>query len=167
MRALVIMVVLILTLTLSGCAFFTADITGAEAARTEAEELEATIARAQASLGAFTDSLAAPLESQLYFAVLARFALPDEAGHEDLWVENVSYDGEAFTGTLASAPTLWDGAALGETVTTPAADVLDWMIVEETRIVGAYTVRLQRERMTLRERIDFSRQLGLPIVDPE
>lgn len=98
--------------------------------------------------------------------MLARFALADEAGHEGLWVENVSYDGEAFTGTLASEPMLWDGATLGETVTAPAADVLDWMIVEETRIVGAYTLRLQRERMTLRERVDFSRQLGLPIVDP-
>ncbi len=158
---------LALPVMLTGCAFFTADITGVEAARIEEEEMNDAIARAQATLEHFTTCLEDPDETQIYFAVRARFDVEELGGFEDLWIEEVSWDGEQFTGALAGEPQFWEGAVLGDSVTAPNDAVIDWMIVEETRIVGAYTVRVERDRLPLLERIDFSRQLGLPIVDPE
>jgi len=155
------------TCLLASCAYFDAIQGDPNATPTEDQELNAAIQKARATLDIFTASLAAPLATQLYFSVQVRFSVDDQGGYEDLWLENLTYDGQSFTGALGNDPTYLEGFKLGDEVTAPAEDVIDWMIVEEGRIVGGFVVRVLRDRMSLSERLQFNRQLSnLPIVDP-
>ena len=152
---------------LASCAYFTADLTDPDATPTEDLALNAAIQKARDTLDIFTTSLAAPETDQLYFAVDARFATDDQGGYEDLWVENLAYDGQYFTGTLGNEPTYLEDLALGDQVTVSANDVIDWMIVEQGRIVGGFVIRVLRDRMLLSERLELERDLSnLPIEDP-
>jgi uncharacterized protein YegJ (DUF2314 family) len=166
MRATKSLFLALICCLLVGCAYYTADLGDLNATPTADQEMISAIQKAHDTLGIFTASLATPAEDQLYFSVRVRFSVDEQGGYEDLWLENLTYDGQSFTGTLGNDPAYLEGLELGDQVTAPAENVIDWMIVEEGRIVGGFVIRVLRERMTLSERLKLSRDLSLPIEDP-
>ena len=52
--------------------------------------------------------------------------------------------------------------SFGEVIVIPTEDIVDWMIVEDGKLIGGYTIRLAYERMSpeekerFRDAIDYS-----------
>lgn len=126
-------------------------------------ELDAAIQQARDTLNIFVDTIATPHPNRTYAAVKVRFFPPEELP-QDLWVENVTVTNRVFHGEVGDdIPGLRLEA--GEMIKIKENDILDWMIVEDGKLVGGYTIRLAYERMTPEEKEFFLKTLDYSIED--
>lgn len=131
-------------------------------------EMTQAINRAQQKLDLFIAFLKVPMPGQIYFSVKARFDHPN--GGEHMWLENITFDfeKEEFTGVLANEPIYVKNLKKGDVVHVSRRLISDWMIVEKSsegyRLLGGYTLRVLRDRMSPEERANFDRRMGL-IID--
>jgi uncharacterized protein YegJ (DUF2314 family) len=128
--------------------------------------MNAAIEKAQATLDQFLTALASPKPSQTYFSVKARFPYPNGSGgtsYEHIWLDNVSYTDGQFSGLIGNEPVEVTSLHLAQKVTVPKADITDWFIIDNNHMLGGYTVRVLRDRMTNDERQKFDQEWGVVI----
>lgn len=126
-------------------------------------ELDAAIQQARDSLDSFITKIAASHSNRTFVAVKVRFRPPDEAS-QDIWVDNVTYSDGGFRGDVGDdIPGLKLEA--GEPVRIEAEEIVDWMIVEDGKLIGGYTIRLAVRRMSPEERERFLETLDYSIED--
>lgn len=71
---------------------------------------------------------------------------------EHMWVQDVEYDGKMITGTLVDTPVHVQSVKSGQEVSFPLTRLSDWLYVEDGKAVGAFTVKVLRKRMSVKER---------------
>jgi uncharacterized protein YegJ (DUF2314 family) len=126
-------------------------------------DLESAIGQARDTLDTFIERLAVPGVDRTFVAVKVRFYPPDELS-QDIWVDNVTYTDGVFRGDMGDdIPSLKLEA--GERITVNEEDIIDWMIVEEGKLIGGYTIRLAVQRMSPAERERFLETLDYSIED--
>lgn len=121
-------------------------------------EMEQAITRARSELPAFIETLQKPGELQVNFSIKAKFTEGDE--DEMLWITPTGYDNNTFHGTVETEPLYLKNIQAGQSVEVPAENVADWMYVEEGRLIGGYTIRVTRSRLSGQELEDFDRAWG-------
>jgi uncharacterized protein YegJ (DUF2314 family) len=132
-------------------------ISGADA------ELDAAIEQARASLDDFLAKITTPHPDRTFVAVKVRFAPPGES-EQDIWVDQVTYTGGVLRGSMGDdIPSLRLEA--GEMIRVAEEDIVDWMIVEDGKLIGGYTIRLAVQRMSPEEREQFLETLDYTIDD--
>lgn len=125
--------------------------------------LDAAIAQARGSLDTFIERMATPHADRTFVAVKVRFFPPDSAP-QDIWVDEVTYANGDFRGNIGDdLPSLKLEA--GEKITIKEEDILDWMIVENGKLIGGYTIRLAVKRMSPEDRERFLETLDYSIED--
>lgn len=122
-------------------------IVGVEA---EDAEMNAAIAHAQSTLSRFVTALEAPQPGQKDFLVKAKFTAGDLVEH--MWIADITYDGHVFRGVLANEPESIPGLSYLQRVEVQPAQISDWMHVQDDIVIGGYTMRVLRSRMTDQER---------------
>jgi len=126
-------------------------------------ELDSAIQQARDSLDAFIERIAAPHADRTFVAVKVRFHPPGEVS-QDIWVDEVTHTNGVFRGNIGDdIPTLKLEA--GEKIKIDETDIIDWMIVEEGKLIGGYTIRLAVQRMSPEERERFLETLDYSIED--
>ena len=124
------------------------------------EEYESAIQQAHDTMDVLLRSLLAPDPAYRFIGVKARFNGKD-TGFEDHWTEPIDYYNNVFTVRMLDGLTLNTGLHAEQFVEVPANDILDWMIVEgDGNVLGAYTLRLEYERMTPEEQREYSENTG-------
>lgn len=94
-------------------------------------------------------------------------AAPGAPKVEQMWVQDVGFDGERVTGTLLNEPHHLTSIQAGDPVDLPLSELSDWMYVVGGEVQGAYTVNLLRARMGKKERAEHDAAWGLDFGDPE
>jgi uncharacterized protein YegJ (DUF2314 family) len=126
-------------------------------------ELDAAIKQARDTLDDFIVRITAPHPDRTFVALKVRFRPPDESP-QDIWVDEVTYTEGAFRGNMGDdIPALKLEA--GEKITIDKEDIVDWMIVEDGKLIGGYTIRLAVQRMSPEERQRFLETLDYSIED--
>ena len=126
-------------------------------------ELEAAIEQARSSLDTFIAKITTPHANRTFVAVKVRFTPPGESP-QDIWVDEVTYIDGVLRGSVGDdIPALRLEA--GEKITVDEEDILDWMIVEDGKLIGGYTIRLAVQRMSPEERERFFETLDYTIED--
>jgi uncharacterized protein YegJ (DUF2314 family) len=98
-----------------------------------------------------------------FVAVKVRFTLPDEST-QDIWADEVTYINGVFRGSMGDdIPEL--KLEMGKKITIDEKDIVDWMIVQDGKLIGGYTIRLAVKRMTPEERERFLQTLDYSIED--
>jgi uncharacterized protein YegJ (DUF2314 family) len=137
-----------------------------EAPSTQADsdlEMDSAIRHAQDTLDLFIEKLKTPHPHRTFVAIKSRFFPPDDRP-QDIWVDEVTYSDGAFRGNMGDdIPSLKLEA--GEKITVREEDILDWMIVEDGKLIGGYTIRLAVQRMTPEDREGFLETLDYTIED--
>jgi uncharacterized protein YegJ (DUF2314 family) len=123
-------------------------------------DMNAAIKEAKASLSTFVAALKRPAPAQSYFAVKKPYPVRD-GGDEHIWISNVSLDGSNFRGTVDNDPAGKVDVKIGDTVTVAPHEISDWMIIDDGRLIGGYTIRVFRDRLPPGERAEFDREMGL------
>jgi len=126
-------------------------------------ELDSAIAQARDSLDSFIAAIATPRADRTFAAVKVRFYPADEPT-QDIWVDEVTYSGGVFRGSMGDdIPSL--KLEMGEKITVEEKDIVDWMIVEDGKLIGGYTIRLAVKRMSPEEKERFLKTLDYSIDD--
>jgi len=126
-------------------------------------EMEFAFQEARDTLSFFIEQIARPHPNRTYVAVKVRFSPPDSSP-QDIWVDNITYTDESFRGNMGDdIPSL--KLSFGEEIVIPTEDIVDWMIVEDGKLIGGYTIRLSYERMSPEEKERFLKAIDYSIED--
>jgi uncharacterized protein YegJ (DUF2314 family) len=156
MRCAILGVVLV-TVASTGCGNQAAGITYVAP---DDPQMQAAINKARATVPQFVRALRSPGRTRSGFAVKAPFS--DGRKEEHIWLSPVTYDGKTFRGTVNNEPVDVKTVRFGQQVEVEPARISDWMYTDNKNLVGGFTLRVIRERMSERERADFDR--GVPFT---
>lgn len=117
--------------------------------------MEAAIGEAKASFRQFIEAYCCPSEQQTSFLVKVVFDEGEQREH--IWLADLDFSGKAPSGVVANEPNL-PSLKFMQRVEFDPSYVSDWMFIEDGYLVGGYTTRLIRERMTPAERQRFDAQ---------
>ena len=137
--------------------------TSASTIPSEDAELDSAIVQARNTLDTFITKITTPHRDRTFVAVKVRFTPPGEAP-QDIWVDEVAYTDGILKGNVGDdIPSLRLEA--GEKIIIKEEEIVDWMIVEDGKLVGGYTIRLAVRRMSPEEREQFLETLDYTIED--
>ena len=118
--------------------------------KAEDSEMNAAISAAQASITNFMAVFLNPQTNQQYFLVKGRFTAGRVVEH--IWVADLRYDGGVFHGVIANEPEGISGLRFKQPVKVQLGQISDWMFVQDGKLVGGFTSRVLRTRMTAQQR---------------
>jgi uncharacterized protein YegJ (DUF2314 family) len=84
---------------------------------------------------------------------------------EHIWISDVSWDGDGFSGVINNEPVETQEVKLGDRVKVTPDELSDWMYIDGNRIVGGYTIRVLHYQQSPEDQKAFTDQTGL-IVPP-
>lgn len=126
------------------------------------ERMNWAIEKANATLHYFQNCLLAPDPEQQYFSV--KVLIDDGVNREHLWLVSPSFDDEGnLYGIVGNKPVYVNSVAVNQKIGIDPRFISDWMIIEEGRLIGGYTIRAIRDGRPDHERPEFDRQVGLYI----
>lgn len=92
---------------------------------------------------------------------------PESSEAEQMWVNEVYFNGKIISGKLVNVPNALKSVRQGDLVRTTPQEITDWMYVFGNRVYGGFTVNLLRSRMSSTERTAHDRAWGLDFGDPK
>lgn len=129
----------------------------------EDKDMSAAMAKARDTLPEFERRLKNPPESQAHLALKARF---DENGEvEHMWINDVQITDGGYRGTLGNEPVHVTSVKFEDPVMISRDRVSDWMAIDDGTLVGGFTLRVQRARMSNEQRKEFDESVGFRIED--
>jgi len=114
------------------------------------KEMNAAMEKARKSVEDFIKVFQSRQKGQSDFGV--KVAIRDGKKVEHFWVAIAEFDGKQFGGTISNDPMLVKTVKAGDRVKVDKDKISDWMYVEKKKLVGGYTVRVLRDRLTPEER---------------
>ncbi|MCC9609221.1 DUF2314 domain-containing protein [Blastopirellula sp. JC732] len=118
-----------------------------------------TIADAHQFLSRFRDMLPADGTPRPDALVKTRIADGDNVAF--MWLSNAALDGDTFTAELFEVPDSLPNYRVGDRLTVTLKELMDWMVNENGRLTGGFSLRYSRDRMTEDEKQDFDQHIGV------
>lgn len=118
--------------------------------------------QARKALPEFIKTLEGPQNQHTNFAI--KTAFHEEGGQpEAIWVTWLRFDGKKFHGTVSNEPVHLKNIFLGSKVSVEADHVVDWLIVDNGKLQGGYTVRVVRDALQGEARKLFEQSLPFAV----
>ncbi len=121
-------------------------------------ELSAARTMAKASIGGFIERLPDLRADGARTSV--KFPLTERGEIEQVWMNDPVFDGDRFTGSLASIPLNHPSWSHGDRVSTPLDQVIDWAAITDDTLYGGFSIYVLRDRMTPEARRFQDQELG-------
>ena len=122
-------------------------------------EMNRAMTKARETIGDFLKRLDHPPASQTYLSLKVRLEEDDVVEH--IWLNTVSHSNGWFAGIVGNDPVDLKKIKLGDRVSVHLDHVSDWMAVDGGHLIGGYTLRVLRDRMTPDERKALDQKLNL------
>ena len=130
----------------------------------ENERMNWGMEKAKLTLHYFEECLSNPKNGQQYFSVKARIEDNDKVEH--IWLTEPSFDEEGnIYGVIGNEPIDVSNISINEKIGITKEYLSDWMIIENGRLIGGYTIRAIREGLKGKELENFDKSLGGIFVD--
>ena len=81
-------------------------------------------------------------------------------GSENIWVKDLSRNGDQISGVLNNAPADIPGLSLGSKVTFKASQVSDWGYMKNAKLYGHFTTRILMSRASPDEQAALGKVLS-------
>jgi uncharacterized protein YegJ (DUF2314 family) len=126
------------------------------------EEMNWAIEKAGLTLWYFEQSLKNPLPDQQYFSV--KIKITDGAATEHIWLNEPDFDpdGNLF-GIVGNQPDHISTVKSGDHIGIERHLISDWMIIENKKLIGGYTIRAMRDHIPDEELQAFDDSIGVYI----
>jgi uncharacterized protein YegJ (DUF2314 family) len=119
-------------------------------------EMEAAIANAKETFGLFLKAFFSPTEKQKSFLVKVVFVEKEQSEH--IWIADLAFSAQTPCGVVANEPAM-PNLKFMQKVEFHPSQITDWMYIEDGYLIGGYTTKLIRKRMSLSERKTFDASL--------
>lgn len=127
-------------------------------------EMKAATAKARSTLPEFEKLLASPPPAQTYIAIKAAFEHGDNDS-EHMWLNQIIVTADGYHGRLENEPQYVRSLEIGQLVFVRRDRVSDWLAIHDGVLVGGYTMRVIRSRLSPEEQRQFDEMTGYRIVD--
>lgn len=128
----------------------------------EDKRMNWAIEKANLTLWYFETSLENPNPEQAYFSIKVKIIDGDNSEH--IWLTEPHFDAEGnLYGTVGNEPVDVNTVKLHQKIGIERHLISDWMIIENGKLIGGYTIRAIREDIPVSERIAFDKSIGLYI----
>ena len=125
-------------------------------------EFESAVKQAHDSLEMFIAHFMSPGPGQSFVALKVHVTYEDGFS-EDVWFDTLKYKEGEFYGMISDASPHGRTLRPGKFVLLPEKDIIDWMVVEDGKMIGGYTIRLAYQRMSADEKQRFINSLDFSI----
>ena len=130
----------------------------------DSEGMNWAIEKANLTLHYFEDCLKNPMTNQVYFSIKVKIV--DGEMVEHIWLSNPTFDEENnLFGTIGNKPIDVTNVQENQKIGIDRDLISDWMIIDNGRLIGGYTIRALRDKLEGEALKSFDRQLGGMIVD--
>jgi uncharacterized protein YegJ (DUF2314 family) len=123
--------------------------------------MNTAMATARSTLDQFVVRLTHPGPSQRDPSLKIRISEGEIVEH--IWATDIRYEDGRFSGRINNEPLDITRVRLGDSIDVTPDQVSDWMVVDGGRLVGGYTIRVLRDRMSTAERAELDRSLNFRI----
>ncbi len=132
--------------------------------QSEDEKMNWAMEKSRLTLHYFEKCLIDPKPSQQYFSIKVK--IEDSGKIEHIWLVEPSFDEENnLFGIVGNEPIDVKTVAIHQKIGVDKALVSDWMIIENGRLIGGYTIRAMRDNLSGSALTNFDKGLGGMIVD--
>ncbi len=132
--------------------------------KSEDDGMKWAIEKANLTLHYFENCLVSPKPTQQYFSIKVK--IDDGRNIEHLWLTEPSFDEEGnLFGVVGNQPLDVKSVTLGQKIGIDRNLISDWMIIENGRLIGGYTIRAIRDHLSGNDLVNFDRGLGGMMVD--
>ncbi|QDU25181.1 hypothetical protein ETAA8_02430 [Anatilimnocola aggregata] len=118
-----------------------------------------TILDAQESIERFRAML--PSDGTPRPDALIKTKLVDGDNSAFMWLNNTATEGDNFTAELFEVPDTLPNYTTGIRHVVILEELMDWMVNENGRLTGGFSLRYNRARMSDAEKLDFDRHIGV------
>ena len=118
---------------------------------------KAAVDSARSNVDEFIGTLAHRTPQQSEFKLL--WLAEDQRVGELLWVSQLRYEGSTFVGAVEEKPKVVKGVQVGQPVVINKDDIIDWMFMDGDELVGGYTLRYKRSRMSDEDRAEVDSRI--------
>ncbi|PKV51529.1 uncharacterized protein DUF2314 [Aquimarina sp. MAR_2010_214] len=130
----------------------------------ENERMNWGMEKARLTLHYFKKCVENPKDGQQYFSIKAR--IEDNEKTEHIWLMEPDFDNQGnIYGIVGNEPIDVKNVSINEKIGITFDYVSDWMIIENGRLIGGYTIRAIREGLTGNDLQNFDKSLGGMIID--
>jgi uncharacterized protein YegJ (DUF2314 family) len=102
-----------------------------------------------------------PRRANRIFEVKKRFIQNGQVEH--IWLSDVQFAGNRFQGRVDNQPRKIQGLKLGQLVSVKPNEISDWLYIDHGKLVGGYTVRVQYNELSPKEKQEFDRTADFKI----
>jgi len=117
--------------------------------------MDAAIREAKMSFKTFLAAFFHPTDRQKSFLVKVVFDAGEQREH--IWLADLDFQGEKPSGVIANEPNL-PNLKFMQRVEFEPSYISDWMYIEDGYLVGGYTTKVIRDRMTVEARRNHDAQ---------
>jgi uncharacterized protein YegJ (DUF2314 family) len=119
------------------------------------------VTEARRTVGEFIAALKHPAPSQHDFEVKDLFIQNGEVEH--IWLSDVQFASNRFQGRVDNQPRKIQRLKLGQLVSVKPNEISDWLYIDHGKLVGGYTVRVQYNELSPKEKQEFDRAADFKI----
>jgi uncharacterized protein YegJ (DUF2314 family) len=119
------------------------------------------VTEARRTVGEFIAALKHPAPGQDDFEVKEPFIQNGQLEH--IWLSDVQFAGNRFQGRVDNQPRKIQGLKPGQLVFVKPNEISDWLYIDHGKLVGGYTVRVQYNELSLKEKQEFDRAADFKI----
>ncbi|MEZ4951695.1 MAG: DUF2314 domain-containing protein [Saprospiraceae bacterium] len=128
------------------------------------EKMNWAMEKSRLTLHYFKKCLKNPNPDQQYFSIKVR--IEDKGKVEHIWLNEPTFDNDNnLFGIVGNKPIDVDSIKQNQKIGVEEEQVSDWMIVENGRLIGGYTIRAIRDGLSGKDLNNFDRGLGGMMVD--
>jgi uncharacterized protein YegJ (DUF2314 family) len=113
------------------------------------------VIQARKTVAEFIAVLRHPAPGQQDFEVKKPFTQNGQVEH--IWLSDVKFIGNRFQGRVDNQSRKIQGLKLGQLVSVKPNEISDWLYVDHGKLVGGYTVRVQHDELSPKEKQEFDR----------
>ena len=130
----------------------------------EEENMNWAMEKSRLTLHHFKKCLNHPRPNQQYFSIKVR--IEDANRVEHIWLNEPSFDDDGHLyGVVGNDPVDVKNVKMNQKIGIDENLVSDWMIIEDGRLIGGYTIRAMRDKLSGQALQNFDKGLGGMKVD--
>ncbi|MCB2379325.1 DUF2314 domain-containing protein [Hymenobacter sp. BT635] len=111
--------------------------------------------KSRKTVGEFVTALTSGDTTMYNFGVKAAF--PADGFQEHIWLSNLTVKGDSIYGAIDNEPEYTKTVSIGQRVAVHKDSITDWNYTKNNRLVGGYSIRVIRNRMSQKERAEFDK----------
>lgn len=98
---------------------------------------------------------------------LIKIRFPAEDNYVYLWLNNTALEGNEFTAEVFEAPDSLPQCQIGDRYQVTVGELTDWMVNDNGRLTGGFSLRYRRALLSTTEQIAFDQHIGVSeYLDP-